>query len=247
MKSTQFYGLLLSTTLLVTAGCTSEDEETVTPFNWTISESNAKNIVNKLLSYEDGETNATNAITADTNTGLKTQNAKFFTTPTPLPCDKSGTFNSTFTGDLFSDFNWTMTFASCNSNDGAGPVNGTMVISSASNSITGDITGMIDLNLTSQGFTISGDIDSTTYADSSTETSFALSVASSTGTLSAATNPNFITYAGDLHPSTGAMTVTGPLGNKIIVTAMGADVQIEVDIGGDGTIESTEVIAWTAL
>ena len=234
-------------------GCGDTEEDTVTPFNWTINESNSKNVVSQVFSYEDSQTNATGAITTDSNNNFKSaSNQKFFTTPTPLPCNKSGTISFNFTGDdLFSDFTWGITFSACDSNDSAGPVSGSIVITNSLDTpSTGDITGMIDLNLTSQGFTINGDIDSTTFSvDQRIETTFALGInASNGGSVSVVTGSTLVQYAGDLYPSTGEMTITGPLGNKIIVTPVdNTYVQIEVDIGGDGSIENTDIVFWNSL
>lgn len=249
MKLRNHFVAGLASTMLLAAGCSTEDSS-VTPFDWTISEGNAVNVVSKVFSYQDSEADATNTITQDPATGLKAANGqKFFTTDSPIPCGKSGTLSSTFTGNLLSDFDWTLTFASCDGGDGEGPVSGSLAIGNMTDTPSlGDNTGTIDLNLTSQGFTIYGDIDSTLYnSDLRNETSFLLSITASGGTLSAATDSNFVTYFGDLHPSTGSMIIAGPLGNELIVTAMGSYVQIEVDIGGDGLIEDTQLYLWTEL
>jgi len=233
-------------------GCSSEEEETATPFDWTISEANAKNVVAQILDYEDGEGLATDAFATDTNTGLKVSNGqKFFSTPEPVNCEVSGTVESLFTGTIFTDFTWDITFASCKNTPYNPAVSGVLSIANTYDiPSVGDVTGMIDLNLTSQGFTISGDIDSTTYSvDSSTETSFALSISATVGgSLSASTGTNFVTYFGDLYPSVGELTITGPLNNSIIVTAIdNTYVEIEVDMGSDGNIESTETVLWSSL
>lgn len=231
------------------SGC-GDDEETVTPFNWTISDSNAKNVVGKVFSYEDSEGNATGTLTSDSSSDLKASNNQRLFNAT-LPCDKSGSVTSVYNGELFADFTWSLTFNSCNDGLGEGPVSGNLTIANSIDTpTTGDTTGMIDLNLTAEGFTITGDIDSTTYAaDGSTETSFALGInATVGGSLTASTGTNFLTYFGDLYPSVGDMTITGPLNNSIIVTAIDSnDVQIEVDLGTDGIIESSEIVPWSSL
>lgn len=233
-------------------GCSSEDEETVDPFNWTISEANAKNVVGKIFEYEDGEGNATGTITGDPASDLKANaNQKFFNGT--FPCDKSGSVTSAYSddGQLFGDFTWSLTFSSCNDGQGQGPVNGNLTIANSTDTpAAGDNTGMIDLNLTAEGFTITGDIDSTTYAaDGSTETSFALGISATVGgSLTATTGTDFLTYSGNLYPSVGDMTITGPLNNSIIVTAIDSTyVQIQVDLGTDGIIESDETVLWSSL
>lgn len=252
MKITMPLTLLISTLLLLlSTGCSEEDNEsTTTPFNWTISGSNADNVVKQIFSYQDSESTLSNTIASDPTTDLKSAQNKLITTDTPLPCNVSGSLSSTFTGDFFGgDFSWTMTFNACNSGDNAGPVNGSITITSALDSVSGDVTGTIGLNLTSQGFTIVGAVNSTTDGNTSSQTStFNLTITASTGTLTVVTNTPFVQNLGDLYPSAGQLVVTGPNNGKIRVTALtGGSVQIEVDADGIAGYEISVTKLWTDL
>jgi hypothetical protein len=53
---------------------------------------------------------------------------------------------------------------------------------------------------------------------------------------------------GDTYPSSGQVLVTGGSGSKLLITVLNnAQVKLELDSNGDGTIDSTTTVAWSTL
>jgi len=251
MNIRNYFLAALAASSIALTGCNDTEEDNNPTFNWDITEANAKNIVSKVYSFNDPEGDM--FLLNSNDPGLKSAfNQKAIQQLTyTSTCPGSGSLALSNTYDdtaPFTDFTLSFELLNCDFNDGTGPANGYFSISSSSDSLTGDLIGSIDIDLTSQGFTILGDIDSTIDGNNySNSTSFALSISTTEGSVSAETNSLFVTYFSDLYPSTGSMTITGPLGSKIYVTAMGDYVQIEVDLGGNGSIEDTQTYLWTEL
>ena len=251
MKASNLLALFISSSLVLLSACSSEDEgTTVTPFDWTISESNADNIVKEAFALQNFDTDLSLNLTSNPDTNLKSAQNKFITTPSPLPCEKSGTLNFDVTGDFFSgNFTWVITLAACDNGDGEGPATGSVTIDSSADSLTNDTSSTIAFNLTSQGATVTGDISVSVSGETGSQTSgFNLAINSATGSLSVVTNQSFVTDFGALYPSSGQMTITGPNNGKILVTVVDTnEVTIEVDADGNGTYEFGETKLWTAL
>ena len=68
------------------------------------------------------------------------------------------------------------------------------------------------------------------------------------GSITISTPQPMVEAAGDSHPSSGQVIVTGASGSAVRATVLdNTQVRLELDANGDGTYESTSIVAWTAL
>jgi hypothetical protein len=107
-------------------------------------------------------------------------------------------------------------------------------------------TGYDDSVSFASGFLIK--TDETSAGDVSVSLSGTLTAQSVGGSITISTPQPMVEASGDTHPSSGQVIVTGASGSTVRATVLdNTQVRLELDANGDGTYESTSIVAWTVL
>lgn len=132
-------------------------------------------------------------------------------------------------------------------NDTSAVSNATLTVGAGGLGVVVASTGYNDSLTFGQGLVIT---TATAYDGSTGSVSVAgtLTSASLGGPVTIATPVVLTASSSDPYPSAGQMIITGASGSKLVITVLNnAQVKLELDSNGDGTIDSTSTVAWSAL